>query len=55
MKDGTESGYDIRRTQVGPPEQYCLVNPSGIEIAFGMSWRVARRIADALNTVRWQS
>lgn len=51
----TDNEYTIRRTTLGPPEQYAVLNPSGVVICHGASWRSARRIADALNTVRWQS
>jgi len=49
--------YGIKRVQPGPPEEYAVVNPTGRVICHGASWRVARRIADALNAVRdngWQ-
>ena len=34
---------------VGSLYPYALVNPQGQAIAFGMTWRTARKIADALN------
>ena len=56
--------YTIRRqpwrpvgedgTVVGPIDPHEVLNPSGVPIAFGMSWRTARKIADSLNTTRWQ-
>lgn len=48
----SENEYSIQRTHAGPPEQYAVLNPSGVVICHGASWRSARRIADALNTVR---
>ena len=47
--------YTIERYHGTGGRRYMLLNPSGEPIAAGMSWRTARRIADALNTVRWQS
>ena len=51
--------YTIRRTQAAIfeleiPDWYSVVNPSGVEIAHGCSWRVARKIADALNGIQFQ-
>ena len=45
------SGYTIRKVWVRAGLfAYAVVNPSGVEIAHDCSWRVARKIADALNT-----
>lgn len=32
-------------------DRYHVVNPAGVDIAHGCSWRVARKIADALNGI----
>lgn len=42
--------YTIRRGPHGDYSPvYDVLNPSGVAIAFNCSWRVARKIADALN------
>lgn len=46
--------YTIKRTYAGPPELYAVLNPHGIVLCYGSTWRTARKIADALNTVRGQ-
>lgn len=45
--------YTICRTHA-QPEMYAVLNPHGIVICQRSTWRTARKIADALNTVRWQ-
>lgn len=58
-------GYTIRRSEplrswwlekpmdvIGSSDPYEVVNPSGVPIAFGCSWRTAKKIAKALNAVR---
>lgn len=42
-------GYTIHHQRAGGIVSYELRNPAGVPIAFDMSWRVARKIADALN------
>lgn len=37
-------------------DNYCLVNPSGVWIAWQMSWRVARDLCDLKNDqVEWDA
>lgn len=43
--------YEIYLTQI-KPRRYVLVNPSGVEIAFGMTYRVASDFRDRLNAER---
>ena len=42
-------GYTIKGNGSG---FYQLVNPAGVSIAFGMSWRVARKTCDLYNADR---
>ena len=46
--------YTIELQDHKRPKRYMLLNPFGEVIAAGMSWRVARRIADLLNADRGQ-
>jgi hypothetical protein len=46
-------GYTIRKLY-GDDHLYEVRNPSGVPIAFGMSWRVARNVADALDGLVFQ-
>jgi hypothetical protein len=64
MKDYTvrRSGEDVfvtrydrdtdRDVDVSSSDPHEVLNPSGVPIAYGMSWRTARKVADALNAVR---
>lgn len=49
MKCVVSAKYTIRHQRAGGIVTYDVVNPSGVEIAFGCSWRVARKIADLYN------
>lgn len=52
MKEPAE--YTIVRYGGDQLRRYKLVSPAGVELAFGMTYRTARKIADSLNTTRWQ-
>ena len=47
-------GYTIQREDWLDVRSYKLLNPFGHIIAEGLSWRTARKIADALNAQRGQ-
>lgn len=40
--------------RIAKVDRYHVVSPNGIDIAHGCSWRVARKIADALNGIQFQ-
>jgi hypothetical protein len=44
--------YTIARTHKRYHRRYNLVNPSGVTVAFWMTWRVARMVCDSVNETR---